>query len=276
LEYTLTRRFSDFAEGDLRRSVSWSVEPQLRTNDQGERLPAIMQVRREAELTDGGYSFATINLATSGIDDLISRGNGLVKLPSRMQYAEYFRRLPRIDNVVLEGGVFAQEIGLHDYTRGLFAEVRWLPRAELNVELETTYSHSPDWLIWEQSDQFGTFTRNLLDAALDVNWFPAPQHELRARLQWLGLEATDPTAYRIATGGNLRQSGEDLDEFSINTLGFQLRYRWQFAPASDLYVVYSRGGFAEGGGRDGLGQLFERSLDLRDSDQFLVKVRYGF
>jgi hypothetical protein len=277
VEYTLSRRYNDFAAGDARRSVLWALEPQWRSNDRGDRLPAVMQVRREAEFVDGGFSYATINAASSGFDDLISRGNGLVKLPQRMQYAEYFKRLPRRGDWVVAGGVYSQQDGLEDYALGVFSELRWLPREDLNAELDVSVLRSPDWLIWQQEDQFGGFDRRLLEASLDLNWFPAPTHEIRAKLQWLGLRASDAIAYRISDSAHLVASGETLDDFSINTLGLQLRYRWQFAPASDLYVVYSRGGFEERQqDRDELGEMFRRSFDLRDADQFLVKLRYGF
>jgi hypothetical protein len=58
----------------------------------------------------------------------------------------------------------------------------------------------------------------------------------------------------------------------------QIRYRWTFAPQSDLYVVYGRGGiaFEEGAARDGFDGLLQSVADLRDSDQLLVKARYRF
>ena len=66
-----------------------------------------------------------------------------------------------------------------------------------------------------------------------------------------------------------------MDDFAINNFGVQLRYRWTFAPQSDLYVVYSRGGFSERSGDPrGIDDLFADAFSLRDADQFLVKVRY--
>ena len=69
-----------------------------------------------------------------------------------------------------------------------------------------------------------------------------------------------------------------MQPFEVNNFGLQIRYRWTFAPQSDLYVVYGRGGitFEEGEARDGLGGLLQSASDLRDSDQLLVKARYRF
>jgi hypothetical protein len=36
-----------------------------------------------------------------------------------------------------------------------------------------------------------------------------------------------------------------VDDFSVETLGVQLRYRFEFKPLSYLYVVYARGGYQQ-------------------------------
>ena len=50
-------------------------------------------------------------------------------------------------------------------------------------------------------------------------------------------------AYRVDPTGNALASDEPIDDFSVRTLGFQIRYRYEFAPLSYLYVVYGRGGY---------------------------------
>jgi hypothetical protein len=61
----------------------------------------------------------------------------------------------------------------------------------------------------------------------------------------------------------------------VNNLGIQVRYRYQLGPLSDIYVVYSRGGFQFRDDDDrGLGSLFSDVDQVRDADQILVKVRY--
>ena len=60
---------------------------------------------------------------------------------------------------------------------------------------------------------------------------------------------------RIDPSGELIESGDVVAPFEVNNFGLQIRYRWTFAPQSDLYVVYGRGGitFEEGPDRDGFG-----------------------
>ena len=40
-------------------------------------------------------------------------------------------------------------------------------------------------------------------------------------------------------------TSDPVDDFSVETLGVQLRYRYEFEPLSYLYVVYGRGGYQQ-------------------------------
>ena len=64
--------------------------------------------------------------------------------------------------------------------------------------------------------------------------------------------------------------------FSLSNFGFQVRYRRELAPLSDLYIVYGRGGFLFNELSNAAGSALADSFSLRDSDQILVKVSYRF
>ena len=62
---------------------------------------------------------------------------------------------------------------------------------------------------------------------------------------------------------------------ACSQLGFQIRYRYELAPLSDLYVVYGRGGFDQEYERRRLRPDARQLLAARH-DQILVKVSYRF
>ncbi|MCZ6619907.1 MAG: DUF5916 domain-containing protein, partial [Gammaproteobacteria bacterium] len=64
------------------------------------------------------------------------------------------------------------------------------------------------------------------------------------------------------------------DDFVINRMTVQLRYRWQIAPLSDLFVVYTRGSNATSTIDDGFEDLFEDAFRDPVIDFFVVKLRY--
>ena len=71
-------------------------------------------------------------------------------------------------------------------------------------------------------------------------------------------------------------SDEPVDNFSVRNLGFQIRYRYEIAPLSHLYVVYGRGGYQEDPYSEETGQLLRDTFSLRDDEQLLVKFSYRF
>lgn len=62
----------------------------------------------------------------------------------------------------------------------------------------------------------------------------------------------------------------------MRNLGLQIRYRYELAPLSYLYVVYGRGGYREEPEHRDSGRLLRDSFSLRDDDQVLVKLSYRF
>ena len=63
---------------------------------------------------------------------------------------------------------------------------------------------------------------------------------------------------------------------ACSNLGFQIRYRYELAPLSYLYVVYGRGGFDQEPTDGGARGLLRDSFQLRDDEQLLVKLSYRF
>ena len=67
--------------------------------------------------------------------------------------------------------------------------------------------------------------------------------------------------------------GAEDDSFSISQLVFQLRYRWQIAPLSDLFVVYRKGDRTRTDLSD-FDDLFSDSWSDPLGEQFIIKLRY--
>jgi hypothetical protein len=96
------------------------------------------------------------------------------------------------------------------------------------------------------------------------------------KLQAIGLDARARGGYRVAANGRAVASAEDVEDFSVRNLGLQIRYRYELAPLSYLYVVYGRGGYAMDGYARATADVFSNSFALRDDEQLLVKLSYRF
>ncbi|HEY7638589.1 MAG TPA: DUF5916 domain-containing protein [Steroidobacteraceae bacterium] len=278
VSYLLSRRFRSFDESDPRAGVYWRARPELRYNDSGERLGNYLGLFRESRRRSGSVFNTSLEVTGAGVDDLISRGHGDVQMDARLVALTHNYQSARIGKWRLfAAGSLLQE-GNDDFAFEADSRIEHYTRDDLSWSVRGIMRWSRDWLIWEQDNLLASFERRRAILQSDLNWFPASHHELRVKLQWLAIDAHDPHPFRIGPSGELIESNDVVLPFSVNNFGLQIRYRWTFAPQSDLYVVYGRGGiaFEEGEDRDGLGGLLGSAADLRDSDQLLVKARYRF
>lgn len=255
-------------------AVNWRGTAIYRANDDGDRLSPVINLVREASLRDGGVIFSELRVDGAGWDDQIARGNGKVRRgPRQWLFNEYSS--PRRGKWQYQFGVWALKEGIDDWALQLETELSYSISDRLSIDGEINPRWSRDWLIWLDGNRLGSFHRTQWDTALNLNWFPKARHELRAKLQWFAIDAHEGKAYRVNPRGRLVSDGV-AEDFSINNFGLQLRYRYEIAPQSELYLVYSRGGYEERDRRDESADLFVDALSLRDADQFLAKLRYRF
>lgn len=283
LEWTSTLRQTDFAEDDWRRSVTWAVEPQIRYNDQGDRLPPELLTSMRIALRGGGAWHSDLIGSWRGVDDLISRGNGLVVRERRLTSFYNYYESPRMGRWLWFAGLWITQEGNHGHAAQPEMILRYFPRDHLDLRLAFFPRWSQDWLIWREDTLFASYRRKRHSVDFDVNWFPGARHEVRLKAQWLAIDAYAPRAYRIGEGGRLIESNDQVAPFTSNSFGAQLRYRYEFAPQRELYIVYARGGDEQlqyddlhTQRHDGIGGLLSDVADLRDAEQVLVKMRWAF
>jgi hypothetical protein len=131
-------------------------------------------------------------------------------------------------------------------------------------------------MVWQRENLLGTFDERMINLGAGFNWLISSKHELRLKLQAIGLNADAKQGYRIDATGNPLETSEPIEDISIRNLGVQLRYRYEIAPLSYLYVVYGRGGYHQDAVSRDSGSLLGDSFSLRDDEQLLIKFSYRF
>jgi hypothetical protein len=245
-----------------------------RENELGQRLQSRLQLSRTVQYSSNWLVYGELRYLTSGLDDLISRGNGPVEFDDRLHgYIDAVS--PRFGDWQITMGAYGYQQCVRDYTGRLQLTTAWYPTEKLTMLLDLLPYYFDDWLLWEGDNLFGSYRGKRLDFALRADWIPAPRHELRVKWQWIGIDAEARAAYRTDAGGRLFEVPQRLAPFTVNNLGLQVRYRYEIGPLSELFLVYARGGFnLLNDDERGVGDLFGDMTDVRDADQFLIKVRY--
>jgi hypothetical protein len=273
VEWETNRRIVGAADPRI-NGESQRLYAYYRENELGQRLQSRLQLSRTVQYASNWLVYGELRYLTSGIDDLISRGNGPVEFDDRVHgYIDAVS--PRFGDWQITMGAYAYQQGVRDYTGRLQLTTAWYPTEKLTMLLDLLPYYFDDWLLWEGGNLFGSYRGERLDFALRADWIPAPRHELRVKWQWIGIDAEARAAYRTDAGGRLFEVAQPLAPFTVNNLGLQVRYRYEIGPLSELFLVYARGGFNLLNDDDrGVGDLFGDMTDVRDADQFLIKVRY--
>jgi len=146
----------------------------------------------------------------------------------------------------------------------------------LSLQGNLSLQHNPDWLLWRGGDRLGSFRADTARLGLNLQWQLGHRQELRVKLETIALDARLRQAWQVGPGGRPVPTGEPIPDFSLANLGFQVRYRYELAPLSDLYVVYGRGGGLLEDGSRPLADLLGDATSLRDAEQLLVKLSYRF
>jgi hypothetical protein len=245
-----------------------------RENLDGQRLQSRVQISRDVQYRSAWRAYEELRYIPSGVDDLISRDNGPVRLTQRIgAYVDFTS--PRLGDWVYTTGGYLFQQGVQDYSAWMFAGASWYPHENLTMRLTVQPQWSDDWLLWEGGTLFTSYQAKRLDFDFRLDWIPAPRHELRVKWQWIGIDAEPRRAYRTTARGDLVPAADAVRPFTTSSLGLQIRYRFEIGPQSDLFVVYGRGGFElMNDDERSVGRLFTDMSDVRDADQVLLKVRY--
>jgi hypothetical protein len=156
------------------------------------------------------------------------------------------------------------------------AEPTYFISDALNVYVGLYLSRTPDWLVWQRDNLIGSFDGRETHFSAGFNWTITNRQELRMKLQAIAVTADVRQGYLIDPSGNAVPTDQTVEDFSVRNLGLQIRYRYELAPLSYLYVVYGRGGFDQETAADDSGRVLRDTFNLRDDDQLLIKLSYRF
>ena len=278
--YEISRRITALPEQSPYASHHWRFATSHRSNDNGVHIGDAFAINRYSERRDGGNQFFEIAGWTRGHDDLITRGNGVVDHPGRLYgFAERF--FPKKKQWSFYANLRYSAEGLGGLDRGAwttYLEPSYAFNDNLSVFTGLELQRNPDWTLWRGDNLLGTYGSEQVLFNAGTVWLIGSKQELRVRLEALGLEAETKRSWRVAADGSPVRSNDLLEDFSLRNLGFQVRYRYEFAPLSYLYLAYVRGGslFYTGAGPYSVSEVFSGAFDLRDSEQLLLKLSYRF
>ncbi len=136
------------------------------------------------------------------------------------------------------------------------------------------YQTQSNWSVWRTDNLFGYYDKGMISSGINLDWFIGDRQEIRLKGKIYGIKANQARGYRADSSGYLNASNDSLDPFELSETAFQVRYKYQFAPLSDLYVVYTRGGKYNFSRENSFEKIYSGAWSNQNLDKFIVKLRY--
>jgi len=208
-------------------------------------------------------------------DDRNSRGNGDYRVRSeRGLFVNAYSDSSRAIATAFGVGAFTEPEG--GLRRLASAGFTWRPIERITFAPNVSYTGRDAWVLWRREGTFDAFESEQWSMRLLFDAFFSARQQLRLQTEWTAIKAHGVEQLEIAANGKLAPGDASTRNFAISRMTVQLRYRWQIAPLSDLFVVYNRGGSLSGPVDRGFPGLFRDAFDETQREALLVKLRYRF
>ena len=213
-------------------------------------------------------------------DDLNSFGNGAYRLEEKVDLSiGWDSDSSKKISVGVGAGFNDEDLGGNTYSGNV--SLSWRPSDRFSLSVRVRYQDRDGWLLHQEGENFTTFKAEQWIPKFSVDYFLSAKQQFRVSLQWVGIKAKEDEFFLIPTvPGDLIATVKPAgppDSFSLSQISLQARYRWEIAPLSDIFVVYTR--LADQGaalGNSDFSDIFSNSYDAPLSNVLVFKIRYRF
>lgn len=279
LRYT---RFHNTSKGlpKFMRSRAIGLFSAVQTNGDGDLIRAYLGTGWTFNFQDQSALSIQATVRPGAVDDRSSRGDGSFETEqTRYLILTYGSNSAKKFSYSLQTGMRDDDLGDPAYLADF--GFTYSPITRLRLDYDLRYRDSKGWLIYHGDSEFNRYFSEQLSQIVGLDFFITAKQQLRATMQWTGINATARDFWSLPEElGSLvaRQVDPDAEssDFTISRLTAQLRYRWEIAPLSDLFVVYTRGSNVPSLGQAGFDRLFTEALKDPIVDLIVMKLRYRF
>jgi hypothetical protein len=212
-----------------------------------------------------------------GWEDRDSRGNGAYETDDRV-WSELLLATDASRRYSFSVNLGAQQENLGDWTQLFGVGLTWRPTGNISADFDVKYYDREGWIVYRGGRNFGRYDAADLEPTMKLNWFLAAGHQLNFILQWVGVDADEDGFYAVPPGDGelVPVQPTRRTDFTVSLMTMQVRYRWELAPLTDLYLVYNRGNTLPNQFDASLGELFDEAYEHPIVYNFVAKLRWRF
>lgn len=263
------------------RFVNHNITISQETNTNGRLVNSSFYYRNTLTRQNRHQINTTAILRPERWDDRTSLGNGSFRYARGGQLElTYGTDTSRVLSSSI--GINTSTEALGDWSYQAKGGITYKPNDRLSMDLDLIVRKANNWLVNLNGTTLATYDALQWQPSIKADLFFTARQQLQFSLQWVGIEGDTTNLYRVPGGyGELQPlnpaaAAASRYDLRISRLSAQIRYRWEIAPLSDLFVVYTRGANVPAGTADGFSDLFHEALIRPVIDRLVIKLRYRF
>jgi len=274
-QYKYERTDSDIAGLQQRKTNLRIVEEY---NRDGQRIRSGIFTNQKRIFDSNNSIFYKLNYFPWRWEDRNSNGNGDYRVEDRWQTGAFIETDGSTPLSLVIGAVYTGE-HIDGRTMGYSIRTAWRPNDRFSVIVDLGYEDKKGWVLYESRQEFGAYDAEFWRPEIEMNFFLSASQQFRITAQWAGIKANERERLSVPIGDgslqtvNLAAGATDRD-FAISRVTFQARYRWELAPLSDLFIVYTRGSDVDSMPNKDFGELLSDAWTDALIDIFVIKLRY--
>jgi hypothetical protein len=276
----------NFAEQSAINQIDMSVDFNYDSDTKGNSNPIRIDQRNEITFKDTSKLKFDFGIKTSGKNTTITRKNPdfpFIKINRKKNITLDFEAVNynfwTYDwRISFEKGDKYNSFNSGGYKREFYKIAgSYFPNDNLKINLGYRVRKENEWLIWTEDNKFGLYDSEQNTLSIGLNWFKGNKHEIRLKSQFVALHADNPRSLISDTGGYLYDSNDLIKPFTQGVVSFQIRYKYELAPLSYLYLVYSKGGrnYDEDENLSRL-EIFEQPWNNPSDEVYSIKFRLKY
>ena len=222
-----------------------------------------------------------LNHRSSGRDDLITRGNPeapFMRVDGSLNYQLSYgsKEYKKWNYFAFMEGQKTKVSSFNSSTKLKALGFNFHPTDEIKISIMAGKGHVKNWVNWIGSNVIGTYPMDYFTIRANASWFPKEKHELRVKFETVVMEAETGLERSLDSHGNVNPTQQSTNGFDVGQLSFQIRYKYELGPLSNVYAVYTRGGRHYENDNASVSEIISGAWDNPKEDRFTLKLRIKF
>ena len=272
---------TNFEDQSLTKSRSYNFDYWDQNNSDHENLEQFYSFNFNQSFKSTSNISIQSNLSSIGKDDEITQGsqNFPFLRTGNGGNVDFNYRSPQYGPWQYSFGYGVERKNYYAFTdrrRSASMGFGYTPRDNIRTWLRMNHRERSNWTIRTDEDLYATFSQKRLGLNTGVTWYRTEKEELSLKIQMVSFRNQKGQSYRIDENGYFKKSDLTAESINLGSLAFQLRYKYEIAPLSNIYLVYTRGGSAFFDDEADNSTIFSDTWERPEGNRFAAKIRYRF